>query len=331
MQEAIRAHLTGGGARLSPHSFLVITGPSGCGKSYGIRAILEDLKADIWDLNSESCATTREFLDVFHKAATSGLMRALNGSAGASASPKCILIDNADAWFAADRYLLGAIVDLIKGIKNWPHIPVIVCGLPGLEKKFAGLGVTGYACSAPSDEEIAKLLKKKLKIRIAAARVIAKKAGGNITYALALANGGDAKDDSTAGANPFTNVQVALAMLQDDPWLSPLRLHENALRELGERKGRAEAKRAAYEKFSQAMCEWDAAMARGATDVALVNLAHAAVALVRDFEVKKRAGGYESAFTRLFSQLSLHKKNERTAYAESDFPWADAQFFLSRV
>jgi hypothetical protein len=121
-------------------------------------------------------------------------------------------------------------------------------------------------------------------------------------------------------------------IFSDDPWLHPLRFHENLIKEIGNRKGPAKEKRRVYSALLRALTDWDALMVAGHTELALETLASNIHARLSRLPRRVRAVVGEDDlqdFTKIFSQISIYKKQERALYAKEpcDFPWADAQIF----
>jgi len=123
-----------------------------------------------------------------------------------------------------------------------------------------------------------------------------------------------------------------IRVFSDDPWLHPLRFHENLIKEIRNRKGLAKEKRSIYGALLRALTDWDALMITGHTDLALETLAINIQTRLSRLPRRVRAAVSEDDlqdFTKIFSQISIYKKQERALYAKEpcDFPWADAQIF----
>jgi len=123
-----------------------------------------------------------------------------------------------------------------------------------------------------------------------------------------------------------------IRIFSDDPWLHPLRFHENLIKEIGNRKGLAKDKRHVYSALLRALTDWDALMVAGNTELALETLASNIQTRLSHLPRRVRALVGEDDlqdFTKIFSQISIYKKQERALYAKEpyDFPWADAQIF----
>ena len=131
-----------------------------------------------------------------------------------------------------------------------------------------------------------------------------------------------------------TPVKLAdmIRVFSDDPWLHPLRFHENLIKEISNRKGLAKEKRSIYGALLRALTDWDALMIAGHTDLALETLATNIQTRLSRLPRRVRATVSEDDlqdFTKIFSQISIYKKQERALYAKEpyDFSWADAQIF----
>lgn len=147
-----------------------------------------------------------------------------------------------------------------------------------------------------------------------------------------------------------SNQDVAniLSIIDDDPWLNPLRLHENLIKEINNRKGIWKTKHIIYEKILESMIVWDqhmsissrggasgsdgsgiSEMSGGSDAMGTDHLARTFCHFLGKLDKKKKAVDSNlQDFTKLFSQMSLHKKQEKALFHDSqDFPWADAHFF----
>jgi hypothetical protein len=114
--------------------------------------------------------------------------------------------------------------------------------------------------------------------------------------------------------------RTAYYVFCEDPWLHPLRFHENLQNEWVERKGLIAKKQKVYSSLMHDICTWDMFMSRfKGSDLQIPTdfIAHSVYQL-RALERKKNASLPTDEFTKMFSHLSLEKKNQVSSY-QSEF------------
>lgn len=337
-------------------SLMLIVGPTGTGKTHMVRAICAEADYDLHELHGHNCDGARDFAEAIAKATRSRLVQSLSGRY----RPTVIFIDELDTLIQTDRLMLTALADLLQA-GELPHTPIVAACPPSCVRKLgqfksksavlrcaplgegdmylwlrARAGAAPDAAAAPGEAE--------------ALMRIAEAASGNLHVAARLldehraARGAPAPPPigpQTDGEPDFHCVfrdatpaalADAIRVFSDDPWLHPLRFHENLLKELRNRKGLARDKRAAYGALLRALTDWDAWMTAGETELACEMLARNVRAHLGRLPRRARAAvGAEDLqdFTKMFSQISIYKKQERALYANDadGFPWADAQIF----
>jgi len=131
------------------------------------------------------------------------------------------------------------------------------------------------------------------------------------------------------------NIHGIRSVFADDPWLQPLRFHENVPKDLAQRRGGNSEKELLYRHILSHMCNWDGFMTSHKDDeydIPIEYISHVAL-LIHKLKPKKTKDTENlSDFTKLFSNLSLQKKQERVTYASnSEFPWNYAQIFCDYV
>lgn len=113
------------------------------------------------------------------------------------------------------------------------------------------------------------------------------------------------------------DIEKTRRLFMEDPWIHPLRFYENLQNEFKQRKGSSVDKQKVYGKLIAGMCYWDVMISKLNEldhDLAMPSeyVAHLTLHL-NDLERKKSLTTNED-FTRLFSQLSLEKKNLHSLY-----------------
>jgi hypothetical protein len=121
------------------------------------------------------------------------------------------------------------------------------------------------------------------------------------------------------------NFEVGRYIFDQDPWLHPLRFHENVIHELVQRKGLQNDKENTYIDMLNLLCIWDQIMSYSKlNDGSGMNIAIELISYIplylKDFSKKKTTISSMDEFTRMFNYLSLKKKHAVALYIP-DFPW----------
>jgi len=345
-------------------SLLFLVGNSGTGKTHMVQSVCAEADYELVTIHSHNCEGAKDMTDRIVKATSSRLVQAFTGHY----RPTVIFIDELDTLIQMDRLALTALADLLQA-GELPHAPIIAACPPSCLRKlgpFKSRSAT-VRCHPLGEGDIYLLLKSRAERSGAPAPSsadlmrAAESASGNLHVAVRMleelspaapesaAAGADAAPASasqpfgggTDGEADFrcvfqdpTPAKLAdmVRIFSDDPWLHPLRFHENLIKEIGNRKGPAKEKRRVYSALLRALTDWDALMVAGHTELALDTLASNIHARLSRLPRRVRALVGEDDlqdFTKIFSQISIYKKQERALYAKEpcDFPWADAQIF----
>jgi hypothetical protein len=132
-----------------------------------------------------------------------------------------------------------------------------------------------------------------------------------------------APPSSSTQESPFQSkdTQGWFQWFSQDPWMAPLRFHENLIKEVSQRSG---AKLPLYNALLDALLEWDISMGRWINeegslwmDLPILILSITVVLTLESHKRMKRLKYTDSElsnFTKILSQLSLHKKNTHTFF-----------------
>lgn len=153
------AHRTG--ARLGPHSVVVVSGPPRCGKTTGVLNVLKG-----WDVTALDCWNARELRDRLVTACRCPLVASLSEG---PPRPRALLLDSLEFLLSLDPTVPAALWTLVSA-KSLPHV-VLVCvvdeSCEGRLRKFpAHFRIAGPA--APSNAE--GVVRAPPRARLAAAR-----------------------------------------------------------------------------------------------------------------------------------------------------------------
>jgi hypothetical protein len=131
------------------------------------------------------------------------------------------------------------------------------------------------------------------------------------------------------------NFQVGRYIFDQDPWLHPLRFHENVIHELNQRKGLQHDKEAIYIDILRLLCIWDQLMSYskindGSGMFIAIELISNIPLYLKDFPKKKTTVSSMDEFTRMFNYLSLKKKHAVALYIP-DFPWISIGSYYKHI
>lgn len=364
------------GQRLTHESVLFLTGNAGIGKTFLVESLCKRRDIDIVMIHSHNCENSKELRDRIFKACTTRLVDNIQGR---QAAQRLILLDELDTLLNMDRMVLSVLADILG--TGLPRVPIIAIGSSQSEKKLAifktkCVHVTMFPVNIA---DIFLFLKNCVKERgeakgtarpnAAQLMEIAESSNGSLSFAkqqLEMAGGGEREGDNdrtrigasntskTGGMDSSltcfryiygdNELHHIVQLLTEDPWLNPLRFHENLIKEIASRKGTNAEKARVYASLLKIITEWDAFMSSGEDVIAIEHLARGIQTHLRLLTTKKSTtkkastandkkmqGAAEQdlqGFTKLFSQMSIQKKHERTLYNGSSFPWHDAQIFF---
>ena len=359
----------GAGGMLGFHSVLFILGNSGTGKTHMVRTICEARDYDLQILHSQNCENSRALADRLGKMTRTRLVQTFAGTT----RPVVILIDELDTLIQMDRMMLSTLTDVLHG-KTLPHVALIAIGAPAQEKKLGAFKAANCQiiyCFPPSDADLFLFLRARnaalsdSEARIPADRLMemAEEAACSFHAACrlwdrAILGSASTSAKATEGAAPSavapefhsifratpTAVATVARVFSEDPWLAPMRFHENLIKEISNRKGLVKDKMRVYRELLRSLCDWDQWMIAGVMDDSPSEtadaggpdpsdyLARCVVGYLSELQRKKNATVTDidlQDFTKVFSQISIQKKQERATYCATDagFPWADAQIF----
>lgn len=309
---------------------IVVLGPSGIGKTYQMDILAKTNSYDAYWIHSSNCTNSKELRDMIVK----GMKTSLIANLAQVQSSKVVIIDELDVMFQLDRTMASALSDMI-GEHKTSKGTMILLGNSSIEKKVASLkgNLKVFHCCMPSDADMFLWCKERAPKGMKKTHImeIAEAANGNPGQALQLLSTKHLVA-SFSSMKSQTNAKDQLrARLLDDPWLFPLRCHENLIKELAKRKGTKSQKESKYHNILKTLCEWDLMLSNGVEPmIAVEGLCSSLHLNLLDTETKKGATNDVAIdeFTKVFSNLSLQKKQERNLYAkDTQFPWMHAQVF----
>lgn len=326
---------------LQPSSIMFILGAPGIGKSTAVRNECS-VYDTVW-LDTEVCCNSQELHKHFETACKTKLLQRLFETS----QDRVLIIDEMEALFQLDRNIGTTLEHLITKAKL-PNIPIVCIGHTTIEKRLRQWFPKSqfFVCTTPSDANIFLWLRQEfgdqMKMDTEALMTVAENCQGNLSHAIQ-----SLELDTTHSIMDREPVFVDLfqktlsrhdiqRVLQEDPWLHPLRFHENVIKELSNRKGTLKDKEKYYVKVLETICTWDQFMSQndGWFDISYpLEPVAMVIHMLYVFAKKCKQETKEIAdFTKLFSSLSLQKKQEKIMYNDSiGFPWKHTQIFCDYI
>lgn len=313
-----------------------IVGASGIGKTFKMQELVTAHGWDAYWIHSSNCSNAKELRDMVEKGAKTNLLANL----AQSTAPKVVIIDEIDVFAQMERSFLTTLSDVLLQFGK-SKCAIVLLGNSSMEKKLNGIkaSIDVYHCTVASPTDMFLWCKERAPKGIKKTQImeIAEACSGNPGTALQMMS---AKACAIAMTSTKREVDSRTSLrnkIQDDPWLYPLRFHENLIKEIAKKKGTKIQKRQCYQELLKMFMEWDVMMTKcqhecdGDNSLAIEHMCNAIITVLSKLEDKKTLSSKtedQEDFTKLFSNLSLQKKQERNLYTTGlDYPWAHAQIF----
>ena len=346
------------GEILSYKHICIVIGASGIGKTHGIENAIKSTSKHLYRLNNLDCNNSKDFRDLLTKITSAHIVSQINNI---SNNQKVIWLDDFDSYLIFDRTFLHTLQNILDDEK-FPAIKIIISTTSADIKhynKFYTLGSI-IKLNIPEIADIILFLRhtyKNLAVRIISQ--IAETSNGSVSCAIHMANienrilsnklieneENELKESIDEDTQPLNeiittndnfpelvhlfnepyDINVGRFLYDQDPWLHPLRFHENVLNEFKLRKGLQDDKNKTYIDILELFCKWDQLMSYAkindgsGMNIAIELIAHVSY-LLKDYPKKKNVNSSMDEFTRMFNYLSLKKKNAVALYIP-DFPW----------
>ena len=361
--------------RLCKECVCVVAGGPGTGKSYGVKYITESIKKQVYVLNKDGCNNSKDFKEYLIKLVTSNVVLKFSNTH----LDECVLfIDDVDTLLAADRTFINSFNLLYSA--DIPGLRIIMtCNISEFKTVTKNLQydksvilnkihikdivafITHQTHTQTHTHTEIETVIEPIKIK-----EIAIDCQGNLSVAMNMMElckssthtthiDTDTDTDSyskrskktpdvfseVANIYRLTSREDIRGVFEQDPWLHPLRFHENLLHELQSRHGSVKKKTLTYVHILKNLCIWDQMMAcaKGSDmSFGIEQATNTAIAL-SDIPRIKTHNAVESVdnFTRMFNYLSLKKKNQlaiydtQSPYQVNDFPWQHVGSVHKRV
>lgn len=321
----------------------VVTGGAGVGKSHGIVQAIARVDKDVRIINAIETINSNDFKEFLHKQTTCNILDQFDNSHARRGI--VIFIDDIETLLAADRSFINKFNLLLTSKNNKPVRIVASCSIYDVKAVTKNMLYDKIiTLEKPSPADIEQFLLKNeavvaadgfdagegaAKEKVSKISKIAVECDGNLSTAInrlgmylkTSVNKTDIYPEVAKIYNIHDRKQL-FTILEQDPWLHPLRFHENLIFEFGLRKGSKLAKEQMNIKILQGLCEWDQLMSHTKGGDMTEALEHACSTMLQLTSLPKikNAAPSMDEFTRMFNYLSLRKKNLINLY-EGGFPW----------
>jgi len=308
---------------ISCNDLLFVSGNYGIGKTYSINKICEHLNLDTIRLTINTCISSTELLDNITKITSSSLLKILKNEN----RPKIILIDEFEAMLAFDRTISTTLFNILSQGKL-KQVPIICIISPDNLKK---LGAIKKKCKIielnhPSDDDMISVLQREYDIQTSKLKKIVLDCKNNLSQCIFKIqdknqiyydNVDEIMNINSLYSQDYNIIHI-IRIVTNDPWLIPLRFHENLITELGKRYTMINKRNMYYNFFITNMVFFDTFMCANLTDLACSFFSTIVYPLSR-MPLKKNSKSDISKFTKLLSYTSLQTKYNKKSYS-SYFP-----------
>jgi hypothetical protein len=323
--------------RISTDSCIIITGKTCVGKTYSINKICDYLNYEIININNNNCFNSEQLNDVIFKSATSSLLQVLTGNI----RNKVIVIDNFDCIYISDKTINTTLLKILTDGKI-RNIPIICISNNEIIKKIGDIkkNCKIYDIIVPTKEEVIDMIDNNNNNNHQGVNNSSCNSKKQLEHLYKISNGNMEKifcdvkrnsdeilyeervendcDINILYLNIFDRNQV-IRIINKDPWMIPLKFHENIIIELDNRKISLKNKIEYYKNFIESMCLYDYYMFKNNNE-ACITIFASNVYYLSLFKYKKGAVSNIGKFTKMLSYLSLQKKNIKQTYKSNNFP-----------
>jgi len=329
----------------------VISGIQGIGKTTYITQFALGEGLSIHWITPEKCDSSKELVIQLNKYIYPTVDTTFNGE---DAQRVFICIDSWDILITNDRNMFTTLYQFLTSNRSNPCARRIICICDrSVDKKFQELHppVKMMSMKPMTDMDICLILKKKFPtLHLSLITQISDTCNNNLNTAIEMAqfessSSKNADDKSVLPSSEFqklnvlsqTDVLPALSHLYipkssedwyrlfiQDPWMYPLRFHENLLKELEQRECIKTLKIKTYDQCLSALIRWDQWMTRTIkedettwTNISILIWSLSAYVYLDAYKRTKKPKYTEASmveFTKLLSQLSLQKKNSQNTF-----------------
>ena len=311
--------------KISAESCIIVAGPTSIGKSYSINSICNYLDYEITLIDNNNCHNSQYLKDIICKSTSSSFIQILTNNF----KKKVIIIDNFDSLFISDKTINLTLLRILleNKLKN---IPIICVSNNDIIKKIGDIKKVCniYTLTTPNNDEITEILQSK-DVDINNIDKLCSNSNGNLNKLFRDINN-DNNDilysdsiDYTSDINilystNFNRSQTKKILIKD-PWMIPLKFHENLIINLNNRNISLNKYNEYYKSFMYIMCIYDYYMFKENIEFC-VELFASKVYYLSILKYKNNATSNIGNFTKMLSYLSLQKKNIKNNYNIKNMP-----------
>ena len=326
-------------AKISPQSCIIVAGPTSIGKTYSINSISKYLNYEIIVIDNNNCYNSQFLKDIIYKSTSSSFIQILTNKF----QKKVIIIDNFDSLFISDKTINLTLLKILleNKLKN---IPIICISNNDIIKKIGDIKKVCkiYMLATPNNDEITAILQKHEYDACNISTCCINSNGNldklfrdianlnndrlysdNVEYASDInilysnvgnGNAGNGFTGNGSAGNGF-NRQQTKRIIMKDPWMIPLKFHENLIDNLNNRNLSLKEYNEYYKSFMYIMCLYDYYMFKENIEFC-VELFASKVYYLSLFKYKDDTASSSNIgnFTKMLSYLSLQKKNIKNNY-----------------
>jgi len=312
-------------SKLNFNNLLFVCGGSGIGKTHSILKICEELNLFVSYITTSNCSSSAELKDCIIKNTTSSLIQVLTNDT----KKKIIVIDEFESMISIDRTINATLFNILAENK-YKLIPIICISSTDIIKKIGNIKKKCeiIELNTPTHGEIYRVLKYIYKdIPDDVINNVVNNSNSNLNQCInniSLESSATLYDrtDQVININDLYgktfNQEYIVKILLIDPWLYPLRFHENLIDELNIRDSTVKKNHELYKTFMHNIVFFDLLMYNNLIQDAcyLFTLMTHSLYLIKH---KNNKNSELSNFTKILSYLSLQKKNIKKNYI-SMFP-----------
>jgi nucleoside-triphosphatase THEP1 len=326
VKQQIKEYQTVPRKTLTLGNLLFVAGHSGVGKSYTVNKICEELDLHSVSITTTNCSCSNELSDLLVKNCTSSLIQVLCNDTRA----KIIVIDEFESLMSLDRTVNITLLNILTSGKL-KMVPIICIASSEIVRKIGNIKKKCQIIEIddPTPDDIYIILQDVYPIQAqrdaTGLKHIASIANGNIAQAIEMARGStmsSSVDEQVTinylYGNHFDREKVR-KIITADPWMAPLKYHENLISELGRRKIAAAKAKDLYTKFITDVLIFDKLMHNDAPLIA-ADIFASIVHPLTTAPLKKNIACNMDNFTKILSYLSLQKKYMKKIYTNTDYP-----------
>ena len=311
--------------KISAESCIIVAGPTSIGKSYSINSICNYLDYEITLIDNNNCHNSQYLKDIICKSTSSSFIQILTNNF----KKKVIIIDNFDSLFISDKTINLTLLRILLDNKL-KNIPIICVSNNDIIKKIGDIKKVCniYTLTTPNNDEITEILQSK-DVDINNIDKLCSNSNGNLNKLfrditndnndILYSDSIDYTSDINILYSTNFNRSQTKKILIKDPWMIPLKFHENLIINLNNRNISLNKYNEYYKSFMYIMCIYDYYMFKENIEFC-VELFASKVYYLSILKYKKNTTSNIGNFTKMLSYLSLQKKNIKNNYNIKNMP-----------